>query len=106
MKADDVRALNHVREREKADIGLLISLHNPTAKMKADAASAGIYHGGADGKTQYPRLQLLTIAGLLGNSQRAEHPDYIKNVNFKKARREVTKQKTKALFTGDEDEDE
>ncbi len=98
LKADDVRALNHVREREKADIGLLISLHNPTAKMKADAASAGIYHGGADGKTQYPRLQLLTIAGLLGGGQRAEHPDYIKNVNFKKAKRETPKQQTKRLF--------
>ncbi len=98
LKADDVRALNHVREREKADLGLLISLHNPTAKMKADAASAGIYHGGADGKTQYPRLQLLTIAGLIGGGQRAEHPDYIKNVNFKKAKKEVTKQRTKQLF--------
>ena len=98
LKADDVRALNHVREREKADIGLLISLHNPTAKMKADAASAGIYHGGADGKTQYPRLQLLTIAGLLGGGQRAEHPDYIKNVNFKKAKRETVNQRTKRLF--------
>jgi hypothetical protein len=98
LKADDVRALNHVREREKADIGLLISLHSPTAKMKADAASAGIYHGGADGKTQYPRIQLLTIAGLLGGGQRAEHPDYVKNVNFKKAKRETTKQQTKRLF--------
>ena len=66
--------------------------------MKADAASAGIYHGGADGKTQYPRLQLLTIAGRLGGGQRAEHPDYIKNVNFKKAKRETTKQQTKRLF--------
>ena len=98
LKADDVRALNHVREREKADIGLLISLHNPTAKMKADAASAGIYHGGADGTKQYPRIQLLTITGLLGGGQRAEHPDYVKNVNFKKAKKEVTKQKNKRLF--------
>jgi DNA modification methylase len=98
LKADDVRALNHVREREKADIGLLISLNNPTAKMKADAASAGIYHGGADGTKQYPRIQLLTIAGLLGGGQRAEHPDYVKNVNFKKAKKEVTKQRSKRLF--------
>ena len=98
LKADDVRALNHVREREKADIGLLISLHNPTAKMKADAASAGIYHGGADGQTQYPRIQLLTIEGLLSGVQRAEHPDYVKNVNFKKAKKEVVKQQTKDLF--------
>jgi hypothetical protein len=104
LKADDARALNHVREREKADIGLLISLHNPTAKMKADAASAGIYHGGADGNTQYPRLQLLTIAGLLGGGQRADHPDYIKDVNFNKAKKEVTKQKAKGLYESARDE--
>lgn len=105
LKADDVRALMAVREREKADIGLLVSLNNPTAKMKADAASAGIYHGGADGKQQYPRIQLLTIAGLIGGGQRAEHPDYVKNVNFKKAKREATKQRTKGLFETTDNED-
>ena len=98
LKADDVRALNHVREREKADIALLISLNEPTAKMRTDAASAGIFHGGPDGKTQYPRVQLLTIDGLLSGKQRAEHPDYVKNVNFKKAKRETKKQVNKELF--------
>ncbi len=98
LKADDVRALNHVREREKADIALLISLNEPTTKMRADAASAGIFHGGPDGKTQYPRVQLLTIEGLLSSKQRAEHPDYVKNVNFKKAKRETKKQVNKELF--------
>ncbi len=43
LKADDVRALNHVREREGAEIGILLSLHEPTAKMKSDAASVGIF---------------------------------------------------------------
>ncbi len=98
LKADDIRALNHVREREKADIAILISLNEPTAKMRADAASAGIYHGGADGKTPYPRVQLLTIEGLLSGEHRAEHPDYVKNVNFKKAKRETEKRSHKTLF--------
>ena len=98
LKADDVRALNHVREREKADLALLISRHEPTDKMCADAASAGIFHGGPDGKTQFSRVQLLTIEGLLSGTQRAEHPDYIKNVNFKKANRETRKQVAKPLF--------
>ncbi len=98
LKADDIRALNHVREREKADIALLISLNEPTAKMRADAASAGIFHGGPDGQTQYPRVQLLTIEGLLSGKQRVEHPDYVKNVNFKKAKREIKKQVNKELF--------
>lgn len=69
-----------------------------TAKRNADAASAGIDHGGAGRKTQDSRLQLRTIAGLLGSGQRAEHPDDVKNVNFKKAKCETLKQRTKDLF--------
>jgi hypothetical protein len=33
-------------------------------------------------------VQLLTIAGLLDNTQRAEHPDYEPDLNFKKAKAE------------------
>ena len=91
LKADDIRALNHVREREKADIGLFISLNEPTAKMKADAASAGFFEGHT---MKCPRLQLLTIDGLLAGTQRAEHPDYVPNVNFKKAKRQKHRQMT------------
>ena len=88
LKPDDIRAINHVRDREKAEIGILISLADPTPKMRAEAAAAGIYSGGADGKTKYPRLQLLTIEGLLSGTQRAQHPDFVRNVNFKRAARE------------------
>jgi hypothetical protein len=60
LKADDVRALNHVREREAAEIALFISLEEPTKGMIADAASAGFYTS-VSGK-KFPRVQLLTIA--------------------------------------------
>ncbi len=96
LKADDIRALNHVREREQADIALLISLNEPTPKMKSDAASAGFYTA-SNGK-KYACVQLLTIDGLLTGQQRAEHPDHVKNVNFKKAKREPKKQTQKELF--------
>ena len=86
LKADDVRSLMAVREREKADFAFLISLNEPTAKMKADAASAGFFEWHS--KIETPRVQLLTIDGLLTGTQRAEHPDYQPNVNFKKAKRE------------------
>lgn len=82
LKADDVRALNHVREREKAEIGLLVSLQKPTKGMIADAAAAGFYES-PNGK-KYPRIQLLTIEALLDGKARAEHPDYKPNLNFKK----------------------
>jgi hypothetical protein len=41
----------------------------------------------ATGK-KYPRLQLLTIEGLLSGKQRAEHPDHQPDLNFKKAKAE------------------
>ena len=41
LKADDVRSLMAVREREGADIALFISLEEPTKGMIKDAASAG-----------------------------------------------------------------
>jgi hypothetical protein len=63
IKADDVRSLMAVREREGAEIALFISLEEPTRGMIADAASAGFYES-ATGK-KYPRVQLLTIDGLL-----------------------------------------
>ncbi|MDA1052742.1 MAG: site-specific DNA-methyltransferase, partial [Planctomycetota bacterium] len=43
LKADDVRALEHVRTREKAEIALFISLAEPTRGMVSDAASVGFY---------------------------------------------------------------
>jgi adenine specific DNA methylase Mod len=87
LKADDVRALNHVRERETAEIALFISLEPPTKGMIADAASAGFYTSAAGKK--FPRVQLLTIEGLLSGKQRAEHPDHQPDLNFKKAKAEA-----------------
>jgi DNA modification methylase len=95
LKADDVRSVMAVREREKADIALFISLEKPTRGMVKDAASAGFYES-PNGK-KYPRVQLLTIEGLLENNQRAEHPDYEPDLNFKKAKAE-TREKQEDLF--------
>jgi len=86
LKADDVRALNHVREREKAEIALFISLETPTKGMIADAASAGFYES-ANGR-KFARIQLLPVPDLLNGNKRAEHPDYQPSVNFKQAKAE------------------
>jgi DNA modification methylase len=86
IRADDVRALNHVRERENAEIALFVTLEEPTRGMVGDAVSAGFYES-ANGK-KYPRVQLLTIRGLLNKTQRAEHPDYEPEMSFKKAKGE------------------
>lgn len=95
LKADDVRSIMAVRERESAEIGLFISLKEPTDKMRADAASAGFYET-ATGK-KVPRVQLLTIEGLLTGTQRAEHPDHKPDLNFKKAKAERTSEQKELL---------
>jgi site-specific DNA-methyltransferase (adenine-specific) len=86
LKADDIRSLMAVREREDAEIGVFISLEEPTRGMVKDAASAGFYES-PNGK-KFPRVQLLTIGDLLEGKARAEHPDYEPDLNFKKAKQE------------------
>jgi hypothetical protein len=46
----DVRDLRGVIEREEAEIGLLISLREPTQPMRAEAAAAGFYRSGLRGR--------------------------------------------------------
>lgn len=72
IKPDDVRTLNHVREREKAEIAFFISLEQPTPAMVKDAASVGFYE--SPNEKKYPRVQLLKIGALLDGTQLAEHP--------------------------------
>ena len=72
--------------RDKADIGLFITLAPPTKAMLTEAAAAGFY-ASPNGK-KYARLQLLTIEGLLDGTQRAEHPDYEPDTGYKKAKAE------------------
>ena len=86
IRPDDVRALNHVRQREKAEIAFFIFLEQATPAMVKDAASVGFYESASEKK--FARVQLLTIDGLLNGTQRAEHPDYEPDLNFKKAKAE------------------
>lgn len=57
-----IRDLVGVIEREKAAIGLFVTLAEPTSPMKAEAAKAGFFT--VDGE-RYPRVQILTIEQLL-----------------------------------------
>ncbi|MGH7685432.1 MAG: DNA methyltransferase [Candidatus Dormibacteria bacterium] len=59
-----LRDLRGVIEREKAEIGVLLSFEAPSAGMRAEAASAGFY--ASPWGSQHPRLQLLTVGQLLG----------------------------------------
>ncbi|MBI4285927.1 MAG: restriction endonuclease [Chloroflexi bacterium] len=58
-----IRDLGHVIEREKCDIGIFLSLEEPTQPMIEEAAKMGFYHSPV-GK-DYPRIQILTIDQIL-----------------------------------------
>ncbi len=66
--ANHVRDLKGVIEREKAAIGALITLREPTKPMLTEAASAGFYKS-ENFTEQYPRIQILTVAELLDGKQ-------------------------------------
>lgn len=53
---DQLRA---VIDREKADTGVFLTLHEPAAPMKADAAGAG--QSALDGFDPVPRIQIVTV---------------------------------------------
>jgi site-specific DNA-methyltransferase (adenine-specific) len=82
-----IRDLRGAMEREKADFAVLITLTPPTTPMIKEASAAGLHRDEAG--RSFARVQILTIEGLLNQTQRAEHPDYVKNANFKKAKREA-----------------
>ena len=80
--AAHLRDLLGVLDREKAQIGVLISLQEPTREMRKEAATAGFYP--SPWGTKHPRLQLLTIEELLTGSN-VDYPPSRANVTFKKA---------------------
>ena len=59
-----IRDLKGTVEREKANLGLFITLEEPTRDMRTEATSAGFYHSEI-WQRDYPRMQIRTIAELL-----------------------------------------
>jgi site-specific DNA-methyltransferase (adenine-specific) len=51
-------------EREKAAIGLFLTLEEPTREMRLEADTAGLYRSEL-WKRDFPKLQILTIRELL-----------------------------------------
>jgi site-specific DNA-methyltransferase (adenine-specific) len=78
-----VRELHSVIEREQAEIGVLILMHPPTRAMRSEAVSAGVYES-PWGK--HPRIQVLTVSGLLEGAVIDMPRTRGANVTFKRAR--------------------
>lgn len=80
----DIRELIAVVDRERARIGVYISLEPPTEPMKREAAGAGLYDSGTGKKV--PKIQLFTIEDLFAGKK----PDIpLVERGFKAAAREM-----------------
>lgn len=88
-----------VVEREKAEMGVLITFDEPTPGMRAEAADAGYYET-AWGK--FPRIQLRTIAELLAG-KKIDYPHISgANVTHRRAQRiQAGAPEELELFTGE-----
>ncbi|MCY3973287.1 MAG: DNA methyltransferase [Candidatus Dadabacteria bacterium] len=91
-----IRDLKGTMEREKAPLGLLVTLAEPTAPMKKEAVAAGFHtiYGG-EGR-RYPKVQIITIEELLGGKT-PEIPR-IDELAFKKTPRELGEMKPEKLL--------
>jgi SAM-dependent methyltransferase len=90
-----VRDLIGTVEKEKAAIGLLISLHEPTSGMAELAVHAGSYTSEL-WKKSYPRIQIRTIKDLLIDGKQFDLPPHFSSL--KKAERIKEEIKTENML--------
>jgi site-specific DNA-methyltransferase (adenine-specific) len=82
VSVKDIRDLRGVVEREKAHIGVLITLREPTRPMRTEALNAGFY---TSPWGRHRRLQLLTIEDLF-EAKGIDYPGWV-NTTFRTAPR-------------------
>lgn len=83
VKSGDIRDLRGTVEREGAEIGVFVTLEEPSSEMKREATTAGFYQSPGWGRN-YPKIQILTIAELLRGVEIQMPPAY---GTFKQAQR-------------------
>ncbi len=84
-------------EREKAELGLFVTLEPPTRPMLQEAAASGFYEPEHFPGHQFPRVQILTIEELL-DGQAAQYPRFAPQATFRQAPRRRRKQGAQTRF--------
>jgi DNA modification methylase len=90
VTAAHVRDLRGVIEREKAAIGVLLTMQPPTKEMRKEAANAGFYKS-AWNQRDYARLQILTVEDLLTGKTIDRPAPAQTSVTFKRAPKALPK---------------
>jgi site-specific DNA-methyltransferase (adenine-specific) len=73
VNSSQIRDLKGVLDREKAEIGLFVTLEEPSGPMQLEATTAGVYTSALSGR-DYPRIQILTIRELLEEHRKPDLP--------------------------------
>jgi site-specific DNA-methyltransferase (adenine-specific) len=77
IHVDMVRDLGHVIDREKSNIGVLITLENPAKPMESEAIQKGFYKSPSG--LNYPRIQILTVEDI-SNGKRPNLPSIVPTI--------------------------
>jgi site-specific DNA-methyltransferase (adenine-specific) len=101
LHAPYVRDLRGVVEREKAAIGVLLTLEEPTKAMRTEAASAGFYKSPWG---THPRLQIVTVGELLEGKKLDAPPARQTSVTYKRAPKAAPKTGVQRGMFGSDDE--
>ncbi len=96
VQRNDVSTLLGDVNNQKFVGGVLITLEKPTKPMREEAAEAGRYESKLWHDKDYPKIQILTIEGLLSGNERVEAPPQINP--FAKAQREGKAEKQTDLI--------
>ncbi|MCX6036179.1 MAG: DNA methyltransferase [Chloroflexi bacterium] len=96
VKRGDIVTLLGDVNNQKAAAGVLITLEKPTKPMREEAAEAGRYVPKLYPSKNFPKIQILTIEGLLSGNERLDAPPQA-NL-FAKAEREGANVKQEELL--------
>src|ERR1035437_2589124 len=96
VKRGDVATWLGDVNNQKAAGGILLTLEKPTKPMRDEAADAGRYESKLWHDKDYPKVQILTIEGLLNKTERVNAPPQMNP--FAKAQREAKPEKQTDLI--------
>jgi len=96
VQRNDVATLLGDVNNQKFVAGILLTLEKPTKPMREEAVDAGRYTSKLWHDKDYPKIQLLTIEGLLNGTERVEAPP--QSNPFAKAQREAKPEKQQEML--------
>jgi hypothetical protein len=95
VQRNDIATLLGDVNNQKFVGGILVTLEKPTKPMREEAADAGRYVSKIWHDKDYPKIQILTIEGLMAGTERVDAPPQTNP--FAKAQREGRPEKQEGL---------